>query len=775
MRLSLSRIRLTFMRTYLFSSALKAHPRKALVHRIAPAMLRLPVARACFLAIFTASTFHAQSAPLLETAVMPEVVVRGESESDGIVQGWFLPPVEGTRILAGKKNSVIDLDEFPRINNNNYRQALALTPGLLLSEESTPLVSIGYRGLDPNRVQFTQVLKDGIPITADQFGYPEAYYTPPFDTVDRLEFFRGGASLMYGPQPGGALNYVTHRPRLDRPFSFGSVNTFGSDSYYSNYTYIDGTVGRVGYYGYYNHREGEGFRTQNSAFNLNAGLIKLVLDATTDSRWILTIEGYEEEHGEPGGLTLAEGPHAVNYTKNRNAASRFYDLFELKRYAASLAWERDFSAATKMTITSWASYYSRYSSRQRGGGFGTLPFGPAANTTIVELQEFYTQGIDVRLLQNYELWGGSHTLAGGVQGYHTFSPRQESRGQTKNARRGELRTDSDREVWYLPVFLETRFHWGELSITPGVRFENIWQSVKENKNLAKSEIGRPLADENDQEFVPLFGLGISYQVAKKTEIYANASESYRPEVFTQAVPTGGTTIVPKNLNPSYAWQYDIGFRGNPVPWITWDTSAFLLDFSDQIAVVALPGGFSTVANGGKSRTRGLETALQVDVIGLLDTLQHPEESKSASTDSKNVTPVSRRLGERFGSLSLYGNMTLLNAEFVSGPLAGKTPRYAPNYSVRTGLIYRWQDRFKLAFLGTFVGPTFGDDAETPQRAIPSYVVWDLTAEAKIYKDFVMVQAGINNVFDENYYARVGNDGIDPAYRRNFYGGFALKF
>ena len=83
-------------------------------------MLRLPVARAFFLALFTASTFHVQSAPLLETAVMPEVVVRGESESDGIVQGWFLPPVEGTRILAGKKNSVIDLDEFPRINNNKW-------------------------------------------------------------------------------------------------------------------------------------------------------------------------------------------------------------------------------------------------------------------------------------------------------------------------------------------------------------------------------------------------------------------------------------------------------------------------------------------------------------------------------------------------------------------------------------------------------------------------------------------------------------------------------
>ncbi len=763
------------MQTHLSPCAAEAHPRTALAHAIAPATLRFPAARAWLFAICSACAFHAQSAPLLETAVMPEVVVTGESESDEIVQGSFLPPVEGTRILAGKKNSVIDLDEFPKINNNNYRQALALTPGLLLSEESTPLVSIGYRGLDPNRVQFTQVLKDGIPIHADQFGYPEAYYTPPFDTVDRLEFFRGGASLMYGPQPGGALNYVTHRPRLDRPFSFGTANTFGSDSYYSNYTYIDGTVGRVGYYGYYNHREGQGFRAQNSAFNLNAGLIKLVLDAKTDSRWILTIEGYEEEHGEPGGLTLADGPNTVNYTKDRNASSRYYDLFELKRYAASLAWEKDFSAATKMSMTAWASYYSRYSSRQRGGGFGTLPVGPTANSTTIELQEFYTQGIDVRLLHNYELWGGSHTIAGGVQGYHTFSPRQDSRGQTKNARSGPARSESDREVWYLPVFLETRFHWGALSITPGVRFENIWQSVKENKNVAKSEAGTPLADEDDQEFVPLFGLGISYEVAKKIEFYANASESYRPEIFTQAVPTGGTAIVPKNLSPSYAWQYDIGFRGNPAPWITWDTSVFLLDFSDQIAVVALPGGFSTVANGGKSRTRGLEAALQVDVIGLLDALRLPPGSGPAGADSKAVAPTSRSLVERFGSLSLYGNMTLLNAEFTSGPLTGKTPRYAPNYAVRAGLIYRWQDRFKLAFLGTFVGPTFGDDAETPQRAIPSYVVWDLTAEAKIYKDFVSVQAGINNVFNENYYARVRDDGIDPAYRRNFYGGFALKF
>ncbi len=705
-------------------------------------------------------------------AMLSEVVV--EAESDAVVQGPFLPAVEGTRINSGKKTSLIDLDSFPRITNNNYRQALALTPGLYLSEETTPLVSIGYRGLDPSRVQYTQVLKDGVPIHADQFGYPEAYYTPPLDTVDRIEFLRGGASLMYGPQPGGALNYVTHRPRLDRPFSFGTTNTFGSDHYYSNFTYIDGTSGRLGYYAYYNRRGGDGFRATNSDFELNAANIKLVLDGNTDSRWILSLEGYEEEHGEPGGLTFATGPGTVNYNDNRDGASRLYDRFELKRYFASLAWERDFSPETKFTATAWGGYYSRFSHRQRGGGFGTLPTGAAANTTTIEDQEFYTMGFEARLRHDYEWLGGKHTIAGGIQAYRTESPRQERRGTAKNADTGVVRYDADREVFYLPVFIENRFQWGALSVTPGVRFESFWQEVQENVNVAKTTAGNALADGKDGEFEPLFGLGISYEVAKSVEIYGNVSQSYRPKIYTQAIPTGGTTLVPDDLEAGKAWQYEIGFRGRPTSWVSWDVSAFLLDFDNQIGNLALPGGFSTVANAGRAQHYGVEAAVELDLIGLADALRGTPAAAPMGKD-KTVVATERSLTERFGSFSLYANATILDAEFVSGPLDGRTPRFAPDYLVRAGAIYRWQDRVKIALLGTFVGDAFADDANTPERSVPAYMTWDLTAEAKVYKDFVSVQAGVNNLFDEDYYTRINDSGIDPGYGRNYYVGFSLSF
>ena len=181
------------------------------------------------------------------TTTLKEVVVTARKERQ-----TTLPDVQGAKVYAGKKTSVVDLGEAPPVVNSNYRQALQKTPGLVLSEETTPLFSLGYRGLNPDRAQFMQVLKDGVPIQADLFGYPEAYYTPPLEVVDNIEFVRGGSSLMYGPEPGGAINFVTKDP-YEGPFSFLAQNSIGSHSFYSHMTALSGTQGTLGHYDYFHH------------------------------------------------------------------------------------------------------------------------------------------------------------------------------------------------------------------------------------------------------------------------------------------------------------------------------------------------------------------------------------------------------------------------------------------------------------------------------------------------------------------------------------------
>ncbi|MBI5690922.1 MAG: TonB-dependent receptor [Verrucomicrobia bacterium] len=679
---------------------------------------------------------------------LPAYRVEAEAESDHYIQGPFLPDVQGAKINVGKKTLILDFDSQPRINGNNYRQALAQAPGLLLSEETSPLVSIGYRGLEPHRAQFTQVLKDGIPIHADQFGYPEAYYTPPLDTVDRIEFVRGGAALLYGPQPGGALNYVTHRPRTDRPFSGSTLHTAGTDGYYSTFSHLDGTVGRVGYYGYHNHRRSAGIRSANSDYSLSAWLGHIALDANSPSRWLLTVETYAEEHGEPGGLTFATGAGAVNYLTDRRAPSRRFDRFNLDRDAVSLIWERDYTHGT-IAWRTWAIDYVRASRRQGGGGFGTLPTGAAALTNTIEHQRFTTWGTEARA--RYE-WGSrfQHILSAGAQLYRSDSPRTDRRGAAPDAVSGAIQTESQREVFYAPVYVENLFRLGNLSLTPGFRLENVRQEVRELVNVARAAAGLPPAARDTSDTVPLLGLAAAWDLPAKAQFYANVSQSFRPVVFTQAVPNGATQVVNADLAEGRALQFEVGYRAQLGAGLVVDASAFQLEFDDQVGTLALPGGRSTVANVGRALHRGLEASVQQDLLRLVRPAGHT-------------------------TLTAYVNALLLEAEFKEGAFAGRRPQYAPRHVVRAGLVLARSGTFKLGLTGTLADDSFGDDTNTDQRRVPAYAVWDLTAEWRVPRTPLRLIGGVNNVFDEDYYSRVRADGIDPAPRRNAYFGASFEF
>lgn len=680
--------------------------------------------------------------------MLNEVVVVGEKPRP---YGPFLEPVSGTKINAGKKTSNIYLTEIPEITNNNYRQALSKTPGLLLSEETTPLFSLGYRGLAPDRAQFMQVMKDGVPIAADIVGYPEAYYTPLLQTVENIEFIRGGSALQYGTQPGGALNYRSWDPATDTKARLRTENVFGTDSYFSTYESFTGTIGPLGYYGYFHERQSNGFRKSNSDYEVIGSGVKATINQTSDSRLALNYDEYHEEHGEPGGLSLTSTTNPT-YLQDRSFTTREHDRFRLERYYGVVSYEKEFSDETQLDAKVFGGHYRRYSKRQRtsGSAFGNLPSGANAGTNDIQEQDFYNVGWEERLRHTYELFGQEHTVSVGTLAYLSHSPREESRGAHPSADVGALRKSNERDIWYFAVFLEHLIQIGKLKITPGVRLEHIWQRVKEKFNLDKTSA--PLAHEFEFDFVPLFGGGLSYELWKDIEAYANISQSYRPKLFAETVPTGTNQVVNGDLEPGKAVQYDFGLRGSPAPFFHWDADYFLLVFKDQVGTIG-----NSVQNVGDSLHQGMELAAEFDLAGALDRLN------------------GQKYSEQYGSLSTFASLTLENAEFYAGPSDSFKAQYAPAYNFRTGVQYAWRDRIKVNLTGTFVGEHFADDSETANRFIPSYKIWDLTAEALLAKNVldhvdVGLVGGINNIFDEEYYARITSSGIDPAYRRNLYGG-----
>jgi Fe(3+) dicitrate transport protein len=125
----------------------------------------------------------------------------------------------GMIILSGKKVEIIEVaNQNVSLVTNNSRQVFARIAGVQIWENdgSGAQVSIATRGLNPNRSWEFNVRQNGYDISADAFGYPEAYYNPPMEAVKRIEIIRGAASLQYGPQFGGLLNY-----ELDEPEGYG--------------------------------------------------------------------------------------------------------------------------------------------------------------------------------------------------------------------------------------------------------------------------------------------------------------------------------------------------------------------------------------------------------------------------------------------------------------------------------------------------------------------------------------------------------------------------
>lgn len=692
--------------------------------------------------------------PLIYSNVqtLPEVVVRDEKSS--FTSGSVIS--EGTKLYDGKKTRSTELSQMPAIQGQNLRQVFSRTPGFLVSEQqSQAFVNTTYRGIgDPHESGYVLTLVDGVPATSDWHGYNTVYYTPPLDHVERVEVISGGASLLYGPQPGAAINYVTYSPPKDREFTAKTKHVFGSYGYYNTFNRVGGTVDDLGYTAYYSHSQWDGPRI-NSDYSTHTGGFKLLWNPQKETQLKLSYYNFKNEAGESGGLSVAQ------YNSNRDLASRTFDRVWLEKHGLSLSAEHEFSKDTFLTSNIYGGYQDRFSRRVTTA---------TAVTTNLDRQEFYTFGNDTRLKHQWEGLGAENTWTGGFTAYTSDSPRtrDRSRGLSLNDATPVFRLE--RSVNYGSIFSENKFKWGNFGVTPGIRAEFVDIASKESFNTDRTTQGGARVDASRFEAVPLVALGMTYDLPKENQIYGNVSQGYRAVAFDELFNPTSVSDRTGEIEPGNTWTYEIGVKGTPASYWSYDTSVYVVDNDNVISSVPTgSGGNNLVSNAGRAIYRGWEIASEFNLIGFYDSFH------KSSSDSKTVY---RSLEDRIGSLSLFGGVNLMNSEFVSGAREGKEPQYAPEYQLKYGVDYRYKDQCKISLISTMMADHFVNDTNSNiagQNQIPAYVVWDLTSEWKVYKDYVSVLAGINNLFDENYFSRVRGAGIEPALRRNFYVGVKLEY
>jgi Fe(3+) dicitrate transport protein len=212
-------------------------------------------------------TINFSLTPLFET--LKEVKAIGKTSE--VFNVTRLNPVEGTLIYEAKKNEVISVDQINgNLATNNARQVFAKVPGLNIWESDAGglQLGVGGRGLNPNRTSNFNTRQNGYDISADPLGYPESYYTPPTEALSKIEIVRGAASLQYGTQFGGMINFIFKKAPEDTPIQFHTRNTVGSFGLLSSYNSLSGNSEKMDYFVYYQRKHGDGFR-DNESFESN--------------------------------------------------------------------------------------------------------------------------------------------------------------------------------------------------------------------------------------------------------------------------------------------------------------------------------------------------------------------------------------------------------------------------------------------------------------------------------------------------------------------------
>lgn len=714
--------------------------------------------------------------------------------------------VSGTQITVTKKATVIKLDDQTPVQNNNNLELFTKAPGLVVSEQQNPgQFNYSYRGLgNPQESEYTLFLQDGIPLMAEWIGFPTLYYQPVPQSVYEIQFIRGGSSLLYGPEPAPAINFVMKRPLQGSGAGAYLEQTGGSYGFLNTYAAAQTASGPIELRLDIDAQHSDGQR-DNGQYQLVQS--NAYLGYRIDEKQLLALDVHASRYdgGDPGRLNIAQFEADQNYSPTPYNHSWVDRVTLVLRYEIERG---DWLIQAK-------AWYTHQDIDARTGGnlvvrpgevFGAFP----PPTTQFAYEGFDNGGVDLRFRKKWgegTMFRGSALTFGGVA-YHGDAPftRYTLNLTTSGvdflyAPRGStspiIPLEQDRTADYQAFFIEDLFRIGQFHIVPSFRLDH--ENVQVDSAHAPW-LSPPLAPTSPligpnsvsaDHWIPMWGIGLGNDFGKGNETYFSASTGWRPTRFFDIAGTT-RTIDPSTpvSDPFESLDIELGVHGTPIKGFWYDVGLFWMEFSNRTETRNISNTEFVIANTGNTRHRGIEAEFSYD---LLAPFQHEIVPESVSADAKSNKEVSAPVRPRPLQLIVFSNFQYLDAEFTESDqivaatgesFVGNKPSYAPEFIWKGGITFQKEKCFRLTFSGVHVADSFWQDSNQPLLAgavvtvpaiIPAYTVWNFSSEVYLTKNVRLI-AGVSNLSDEKYYSRAFLTGlIEPAPRRTGYIGASVEF
>jgi Fe(3+) dicitrate transport protein len=668
-------------------------------------------------------------------------------------------------IYAGKKTELIIIDSLrANLAVDVERQILGRIPGAHFSETAGagfPSNGVSFRGLDPTQSLELNTRQNGVSIAADLFGYPETYYTPPAEALERIEVVRGAGSLAFGPQFGGAINYIVRHGKFGASPTVTSRQTAGSYGLLNSFNSIGGGSRSLSYYAFLHYRGADGQRP-NSDYRQTTAYASTSWHAT--ERLTLSAEHtrYRNRIHMAGGLS--DQQFSVDPTRSYRARNWLASPWNVSALRA------DYVLSPRVRLESTLSYLATDRHlvwRNEDGGPSSLdevdPATGAFAAREVERETFENWTSESRLRVDHRLLGHDATLTSGVRaGWNRMYRFAGGPGSTGSDFDMRLHGGTwERALYFrtpsVAAFAEELVRpTDRLSITLGVRRDQVRSTARGYTDV-------------DSTFVPrsveynLFGVGAQYLTSESTALYGNISQAYRPILYEALTPLGSVTRVDPTLRAAHGYNAETGWRGTLRDALKVDVGLFYLSYRDRIGTRSgndASGEFTETTNIGNSVHRGAEAYVEFDPL------------------------IMNGRASSVGNVDLFTSLAYVDARYVSGQFSGNRVEQAPRVVGRVGATYglgRFSSTLQLSHTSKAYGDANNGIVATDDAVaglVPAYSLLDYSGQLAVGSGYQLT-FGVNNLANARYFTKRTGEypgpGILPGAARSVYGGIAARF
>lgn len=613
-------------------------------------------------------------------------------------------------------------------------------------------MSIGIRGLDPRRSSKVLILEDGIPIQPALYIYPNVYYNPPVERVEKIEIIKGSGTVKYGPQTmGGVINYITKRPRSE--FGGQTQLTYGNNNYFCLYSETGGFGNdKIHPELQLLYKSGDGFRDYNDFRQINTTLKLNIINSLKSNLYIKANYNNEVSQATYTGLT------EYSFNTNPRFNSKANDEFTVQRYSIDLIFNQKHNRNLFSSTKAYVNYFNRTWWREKdifiepkdiGSDSliampwfyeGDLVRYAGGKGNFGNLRKFYVFGVE----RNYNL----HHQQGEIKGNLEFGGRfykdrfidDKKSGNSPTDREGVFyRTEPDGsntilgqshhyETTALSFFILETLNAGKFSFRPGCRFEGFEQE--------KIDLLNGSLYQDRSTLVVLPGAGLNYEFSN-SNIFGGIHRGFSPPSSgTLNILNFGTGSSGIDLRAEKSWNSELGFRHNQ-NLLDFQATVFHLLIEDLVT----PGRGTIFTNLGKARTYGIENDLTLYFSKL----------------------------KNYGKFlpDFYMNYTYLKTEIISGMIPssqsteiidvkGNQLPYAPNTTYLAGLSKSIKNIFSIYVEMKFTDWVYTDFENIPnienrgdQGVVPKYTLYNAGVIVNFKKNWEIIFSG-KNILDTIY-------------------------